>query len=145
MSEESSGGPPKSFYWTAGAALVWNLMGVAAYVSQVTMSLEALSGLSEAERALYENMPVWATSAFAIAVNAGALGCLLLLLRKSPALPVLALSLVAALAQQFNSFVLMNALPVVGTVGALFSAAIIVIGVYLVWMANDSKQKGWLS
>ena len=39
----------------------------------------------------------------------------------------------------------MNALPVVGTVGALFSAAIIVIGVYLVWMANDSKQKGWLS
>ena len=145
MSDESSGGVPKSFYWTAGAALLWNIMGLGAYASQVTMSPEALSALPDAERALYENMPVWATSAFAIAVTAGVLGCLLLLIRKSLALPILALSLVAALVQNFNSFVLMNALSVVGGMGALISVAVIVIGVYLVWLANDAKEKSWLS
>jgi len=142
MSEENNK-PPKSFYWIAGVALVWNLMGLGAYVSQVTMTPEMLNALPEAERALYENWPAWATSAFAIAVNAGVLGCLLLLLRKSLALPLFVLSLVALLAQQFNTYVLMKALPVVGPVDAVFSAAVVVIGVYLIWVANDAKQKGW--
>jgi len=142
MSEENSK-PPKSFYWIAGIALVWNLMGLGAYVSQVTMTPEMLNAMPDAERALYENLPAWATSAFAIAVNAGVLGCLLLLLRKSLALPLLVLSLVAALAQHFNTLVLMKALPVVGPGGALFSAAIVIIGTYLIWMANDAKKKGW--
>lgn len=142
---DGNNNPPRSFYWIAGVALVWNLMGLGAYVAQVTMTPEALNALPEAERALYTDLPSWATAAFAIAVNAGVLGCLLLFLRKSWALPLLVLSLVAALAQQFNTFVLMKALPVVGPVGAVFSASIIVIGVYLIWMANDAKQKGWLS
>jgi hypothetical protein len=137
--------PPKSYYWIAGVALVWNLMGLGSYVSQVTMTPEMLNALPEAERALYENVPAWATSAFAIAVNAGVLGCLLLLLRKSWALPLLVLSLVAVLAQQFNTYVLMKALPVVGPVGAAFSVAVIIIGVYLVWMANDAKQRDWMT
>jgi hypothetical protein len=36
-------------------------------------------------------------------------------------------------------------MPVVGAVGAVFSGAVVVIGVYLVWMAKDAKSKGWLS
>ena len=142
---EGSNKPAKSFYWIAGVALVWNLMGLGAYISQVTMTPEMLSALPDAQRALYENLPTWATAAFAIAVNAGVLGCLLLLLRKSLALPVLILSLVGALVQQFNAFVLMNAMSVMGPVGAAFSAAVVFIGAYLVWMANDAKGKGWLS
>ena len=141
----ASNKPAKSFYWIAGVALFWNLMGLGAYVSQVTMSPEVLNAMPDADRALYENIPTWATAAFAIAVNAGVLGCLLLLLRKSWALPVLIVSLVGVLIQNFNSFVLMNALSVVGPVGAAASAAVVVIGAYLVWMANDAKGKGWLS
>ena len=145
MSESLNGRPPKSFYWIAGLALVWNLMGLGAYVSQVTTSPEMLVGMSDAERALYEDLPAWATAAFAIAVNAGALGCLLLLFKKALAIPTLILSLVGVLVQNFNSFVLMGALSIVGPAGAAFSAAVVVIGVYLVWFANNAKTKGWLS
>jgi len=144
MSESINGGPPKSFYWIAGIALVWNLLGLGAYVSQVTTSPEMLAGMSDAERALYENLPAWATGAFAIAVNAGALGCLLLLFKKALAVPILILSLVGVLVQNFNSFVLMGALSIVGPAGAAFSAAVVVIGVYLVWFANNAKAKGWI-
>lgn len=144
MSEEN-GKPPKSFYWTAGIALVWNLMGMSAYVAQVTMTPDAMNALPEAERMLYENVPSWATSAFAIAVTAGTLGCVLLLMRKALAMPVFIASLLGVLAQNYNSFVLMDTLSVLGPVAAIFSAAVAVIGAYLIWFTSESKKKGWLN
>ena len=144
MSQEN-GKPPKSFYWTAGIALVWNLMGMSAYVAQVTMAPDALNALPDAERTLYENVPSWATSAYAIAVTAGTLGCLLLLLRKALSIPVLVASLLGVLAQNYNSIILMDALAVFGAVGGLFSAAVIVIGIYLIWFATDAKKRGWIN
>jgi hypothetical protein len=144
MSEENSK-PPKSFYWTAGIALVWNLMGMSAYVAQVTMTPDAMSALPEAERMLYENVPSWATSAFAIAVTAGTLGCVLLLMRKALAMLVFIASLLGVLAQNYNSFVLMDTMSVLGAVAAIFSAAVTIIGAYLIWFTSDSKKNGWLS
>jgi small-conductance mechanosensitive channel len=145
MNDEATTSVPKMFYWISGAALVWNLLGVAAYVGQVTMSPEDLAALPEAQRALYENVPTWVTSAFAIAVNAGALGCLLLVLRKALALPVLIVSLVAVLVQMYHSFFMSNAMEVMGVAAVIGPAFVIIIGIYLVWFANDSKSKGWIT
>jgi hypothetical protein len=144
MPEENSK-PPKSFYWTAGVALAWNLLGMSAYVAQVTMTPDAMNALPEAERMLYENVPSWATSAFAIAVTAGTLGCLLLLMRKVLAMPVFIASLLGVLAQNFNFFVLMDAMAVLGAVAAIFSAAVTIIGAYLIWFTDNSKKNGWLN
>jgi small-conductance mechanosensitive channel len=145
MNDEATTSVPKMIYWISGAALVWNLLGVAAYVGQVTMSPEDLAALPEAQRALYENVPTWVTSAFAIAVNAGALGCLLLVLRKALALPVLIVSLVAVLVQMYHSFFMSNAMEVMGVAAVIGPAFVIIIGIYLVWFANDSKSKGWIT
>ena len=101
--------------------------------------------MPEEQRALYENMPSWVTAAFAIAVNAGALGCLLLILRKALALPLLILSLASALAQMFHNFFLSNAVEVMGWAAIIGPTFIILIGLYLVWFANDAKKKGWIS
>ena len=145
MNDEAIISVPKMFYWISGAALVWNLLGVMAYVGQVTMSPETLAAMPEAERALYENTPSWVTSAFALAVNAGAIGCLLLVLRKALAVPVLILSLVAVLVQMFHNFFLSDAVEVMGAPAIVGPALVIIIGIYLVWFANDAKGKGWLS
>ena len=145
MNDEATTTVPKMFYWISGAALVWNLLGVAAYVGQVTMSPEALEAMPEAQRALYENVPTWVTSAFAIAVNAGALGCLLLVLRKVLALPVLVVSLIAVLVQMYHNFFMSNAMEVMGAAAVIGPAFVIVIGIYLVWFANDAKSKGWIT
>ena len=69
MSEEFTNNLPRSFYLISGFALLWNLLGVMAYVGQVTMSEEVLNSLPEAQRLLYETVPAWATAGFAIAVN----------------------------------------------------------------------------
>jgi hypothetical protein len=145
MNEQTNSGPPKMFFWVSGAALVWNLLGVMAYVGQVTMGPDAMQALPEEQRALYENIPSWVTSAFAIAVNGGAIGCLLLILRKSLALPVLIVSLAAVLVQMFHNFFLSNAVEVMGAAAVVGPLFVILIGIYLVWFANDAKSKGWLS
>jgi len=145
MSEEANGAPPKSFYLVAGVALLWNLMGLAAYYSQVTMSPEAMSQLSEAERMLYESMPVWATGAFGVAVTAGPLGCILLLLRKALAFPVFVLSLVGVLVQHTWTFFIADAMSVYGPMAIAGPAAVILVGAYLIWFSRDANSKGWLS
>jgi len=144
MNEQTTSSPPKMFFWVSGAALVWNLLGVMAYVGQVTVSPDALNALPEEQRALYENTPAWVTSAFAIAVNAGAVGCLLLILRKSLALPVLIVSLAAVFVQMFHNFFLSNAVEVMGAAAVVGPVFVILIGIYLVWFANDAKSKGWI-
>ena len=74
---------PATWFWIVSTiALVWNLMGVMAYITQVTMSPETLQAMPEPKRALYVSIPMWATGAFAFAVWGGAAGCVLLLLRK---------------------------------------------------------------
>ena len=61
-----------------------------AYMGQ--MDPDTLAQMPESTRTMVEMRPAWATGAFAIAVWGGALGCLLLLLRKAVALYIFAAS-----------------------------------------------------
>jgi len=145
MNDEVTTAPPTIFYWISGVALLWNLFGIMAYLGQVTMSPEVLAEMPAERRALFENVPPWATSAYAIAVNAGALGCLLLLIRKSISIPVLAVSFVAVLVQMAHAFFMTNSIEVLGWSSVVFPLVIILIAAYLVWFAMDARKKGWIS
>ena len=145
MSETQRSKAPKWFMIVAAVLLVWNLMGVMAYIMQVTMSPEAFAALPEAQRQLYENTPAWATAAFAIAVNGGALGCVLLLLKRNLAGLFLQLSLAGVLVQMFHSFFMSNSFEVFGPGGMIMPVMVIVIAIYLVWLAASAKNRGWTS
>ncbi|MDH4048260.1 MAG: hypothetical protein OEW68_12655 [Gammaproteobacteria bacterium] len=145
MPDQTHSAVPRSFWIIAGLSLVWNLLGVGAYIDHVMTSEEAIQALPDAERMLYENAPAWVTAAFAIAVNGGALGCLLLLLRKAWATPVLILSLVGVIVQMYHSFFIANSVEVYGPGSAVMPAMVIVIGVLLVWYSRFATSKGWIS
>jgi len=80
VNDKAVGGVHWSFWVISAVALIWNVMGVINYFMQ--MNADALATYPEAERAIVEGRPAWATGAFAIAVFGGAVGGLLLLLRK---------------------------------------------------------------
>jgi hypothetical protein len=143
MSDVSKSKAPTWFTIVAALLLVWNLLGVMAYLMQVTMSPEAIAALPEAERQIYENTPTWATVAFAVAVNCGALGCLLLLLKRSLAGLFLQLSLAGVLVQMFHAFFISNSFEVFGPGGAVMPVMVIVIAVFLVILAAKAKAKHW--
>ena len=135
---------PKSFWIISSLALVWNLIGVANYVMQVTMTPEDIALLPEGQRTLVENVPTWATAAFATATSAGTLGSVLLLARSLWATPLFLLSLAAVFVQMYHAFVIADAISVVGPSAAALPAVIIAIGAGLIWYARYAKEKGWL-
>ena len=143
MSEKPNIKAPAWFMIVATIFLVWNLFGVMAYIMQVTMSPDAIAALSDDERLLYETTPAWATAAFAVAVNGGALGCLLLLLKRSLAGFFLQLSLAGVLVQMFHAFFMSQSYEVYGPGGMAMPVMVILVAVYLVILAATAKSNGW--
>ena len=70
----SSSKPPVWFWIVSVVALLWNMLGVIAFVGQMMMTPDMLAQLPEAQRVQIEARPMWATIAFGIAVFGGAIG-----------------------------------------------------------------------
>ena len=136
--------PPVWFWIVSSIALLWNIMGVLAYLGQAYMSVEDLEKMSQAERLLYESQPAWVTGAFAIAVWGGALGCIALLLRKKWAKPALLISLIGVLGQMSYMFFMSKTFEVVGSDKMGMPIMIIVVGIALVVFAKTSQNKRWI-
>ena len=145
MSEIENCKAPTWFMVVSVILLIWNLLGVMAYISQVTMGPEALVALPDEQRQIIENTPVWATAAFAIAVNGGALGCLLLVVKSKLAGLFLQLSLAGVLVQMFHSFFMSNSFEVFGPGAVIMPLMVLIIAVFLVVLAAKAKTRLWIS
>lgn len=145
MPEYLNDKPPMSFWFICGAALIWSLFGFYAYLDQVTASPERLArAFTPDQIEILQSMPKWATSAFALAVTTGVLGCLALLFRKAWAVPLFVISLLAVLVEDVNSFLLNDMIAVFGAIPAIIQAAVLIIGIALVLYALYAKGRRWL-
>ena len=139
--------PPASFWVISGAALLWNLFGVMMYVMTVTATPEsyASAGYTPEQIDFIMLIPAWVTSAFAIAVNAGALASLFLLLRKGWAVPAFVLSLAALLVLDIYNFVLRDTFGMFGINEVATQSAILVVAILLVLYSRSARKKRWLT
>jgi len=136
--------PPIWFWVVSVIALLWNLMGVAAYLGDAYTSIEQLEQMTQEQRALFEGRPAWVTAAFAIAVFSGALGSIALLIRKKWAKLLLILSFIAALAQFIYNTFMTNTVEVMGNQAIIFPILVLGFGLYLIFFAKKGIQKKWL-
>ncbi len=136
---------PVSFWIIGIVALLWNLGGIVSFSSDVFMSPEAMEKLTDAQRELYENTPVWLKFIYGVAVFSGTLGCILLLMRKASAIRVFIVSLVTILIQMLYSLFMTNAIEVYGAVGIVMPLLVIGIAIFLIWYSNKSKANGWIA
>tara|TARA_R110000772_G_scaffold43739_5_gene100790 strand:- start:196 stop:627 length:432 start_codon:yes stop_codon:yes gene_type:complete len=136
--------PGTAFWIISAIALIWNIMGVVAYLSQAFMTDDMKALLPETEREMYENKPAWATAAFAFAVFAGLIGALGLLMRKKWATTLFIISLLGILIHQvyifFVSGIMDDAIASILVMPILVTA----IGVFLVWYSKKSTTVGLL-
>ncbi len=133
--------PPKWYWAVSGFGVLWNAIGVLAFIGQMTMDL---GELPDAERLYFETRPAWATAGFGIAVASGVLGCVAMLLRKSWAAPMLMLCVAGILVQSFHSIALTNSVEVFGAEGLVLPLSIFAIAVFLTWVAKLAEKRGWL-
>lgn len=135
---------PKWFSRVSIAAVVWNLLGLVAFISHTMMTPEMIAALPAEERALYQDFPLWATIAFALAVIAGTLGSALLLSKKASAKPVLIASLIGVLVQNYHSFFVIDSMAVYGIASVIMPALVILIGVGLIMLSNKAIANYWI-
>lgn len=146
MSEIPNNELPASFWIIGGVFLLWNFLGLMIYYEQVTMSPEVLADtFNAAQQAFLQDKPLWATSAYAIAVTAGVIASLLLLVRNALALPVFIVSLAGVIVEDLNSFVLSDGLAVWGSSALYLPTLVFVLCVVEIWYSRSAKAKGWIS
>jgi len=144
MTTETPVKPPVWFWIVSALALVWNLMGVGAYIAQVTMTPEKIvETYGQTQADLMAAQPAWYTAVFALAVFGGALGCLGLLLRKRWALWLLLLSLICVIIQNIY-FAMSGVFDYVHGGQWVMTIMIPVIAVLLVLLARKGIANGWL-
>ena len=136
--------PPKWYRPVAIVALLWNLIGCAAYLADVTLTPEDIAKMTAAQQALYAARPAWSVAATAIAVWGGAAGCLGLILRKRWATPLLVASLLGLVAQDASLFLLSGA-PAIDTTAVVLQGVVFLIGAALVMLARKAAVKRWIA
>lgn len=133
---------PGWFRPVALLAFLWNLVGV--YFYFVHVGWAAGPAVSETERTIRDAMPAWAVACFAVAVFAGALGALGLVMLKGWSRLLLFISFLALLAEQAWVLFLSGAPQALGPSAYGLPVTILVVAAILVWLAGKAAGRGWL-
>ena len=143
MNNETVGGVHWSFWAIGAVTLVWNVMGVINFFMQ--MNADARASFPESHRAIVVGRPAWATGAFAIAVFGGALGCLLLLLRKPAAYYLFIASLLGVIVQLIHTLGMASSKIDFSPLDILMIILMpLVVAAFLIWYSKWAESKGWI-
>lgn len=137
--------PATSFWVISVLALLWNALGVMAYLGQKLMTDEMKAMIPPEQLEIIENTPAWATAAFAIAVWFGLLACIVLLMRKKLAKLLFIISFIGVIAQLSYNLFFTKALEVFGTTSLIQPLITVGVGLFLIWYAKKCADDGILS
>ena len=144
MNESITARPPLHFWIVAVLAVLWNAIGAFDYVATQLRLESYISQFSAEQLEYFYSIPTWAVAAWAIAIWSAVLGSLAMLLRLRWAFHLLVLSFLAMIASTIQSFILSDGAEVMGTAGAIFSAVIVAIGLFLIVYNRAMIRRGVL-
>jgi hypothetical protein len=146
-SEQLNRVQPDAAFWIIGVvALLWYLIGLFIYYSTVSATPEQLAqSLTPEQVAIVTGMPAWVTAANAIAVVAGVIASILLLMRNKLAVPLYIVSLVAAIVQDVFVFGMSGSVEAFGMQPVIIQGLVLIIGIFLVWYSRARRAAGVLA
>ena len=123
---------PSITFWVIGIlALLWNLMGVSAYLFQVFATEEMIAQMpAEQQAEMMIEHPAWLTTLFALAVFSGFFGSIVLLAKKKFAYNLFIISGVCAIIQQV--YILMD----IELKMYFMPIMVILVCVFLIWYSK---------
>lgn len=134
---------PTYFWIIAVLALLWNLMGAFAFITDMMATPAVLAETYTPEQIKFlDTYPSWTKVFYGIATIGGLIACIGLLMRKRWALGFFCLSLLGVLIQQGHSILMTNAREYFGDVAGLYMPiAITVIAILLILFTKSSISK----
>ena len=134
---------PKWFTPVAVLALLWNLLGCFMIAMDAMMPPDAVAALPADQQAIHAARAPWMVIGSIVAVAAGALGSLGLVLKRRWATPLLILSVLGLVVQDLGGGLIARTLPI-PTAGWIMQGLVLVIAILLVVMARKAARHGWL-
>jgi hypothetical protein len=133
-------------FWIIGVvSLLWNSVGAFDYsASQLKLDFY-MSQFTPEQLAYFSGFPAWAIGAWAVGVWGSLLGSLALLLRKSWAVVLFGASLLGLAVTTVYNYVLTDGIEAMGEGGAMFTAVIWVIALFMFFYALTMAKRGILS
>ena len=125
--------------WAVGLiAVLFNGIGVFDFVMSMARGAEYMAsvGMTPAQIAHYQQMPVWMTAVWAVGVWGAMLGSLLILLRNKLAAPVFGVSLAAFLVSLVYTYVLTDGGEIMGQAMAITGVVITALLVFFLWYSR---------
>jgi hypothetical protein len=125
---------------------LWSAIGVLSFML-TQMHVEAvMSQFPPQQREYFESFPWWTVAFWAIGVFGGVIGCLLLLLKKRLAVPVLLASLIGMIGCNLGGLFLLGGMEVMRETGGLGLTVVpIIIAAFLAYYARAMSRKGVLT
>jgi len=130
-----------SFWIISIFMLIWKVMGCINFFMQ--MDPEMVSSYRETEQAIIHGRPNWVTAGFAIAVFGGAIGCILLLIKRSESFYLFIASLLGVLVAIGHSLTLNIEFSIGEIIGIVLMP--VLVATFLIWYSKYAKTKGWLN
>jgi hypothetical protein len=124
--------------------LIWNLIGVGFFLSQYMMSPADIAKLPSLQQYLWTHMTAYVWVAYAIAVTAGVIGAVGLMMRQGWSVWMFLVSLIALLVQ-FSNPILLDTAAKTGWSLMAFPAFIIFVAMIQLMVAWQWKRKEWLT
>ena len=146
MSDNSASTPPPPLWFTivAGVAILWSLAGILACYSQLSMTAAQMADLPAAQRDAFTAMPAWVRSDYMMAVVAGLVGAVMLLLRRRLARAAFIVSLIGVFLQFGWVFGPYHGLDKLGPSAAAFPAFVALMCLAEIGVATVALRRGWL-
>lgn len=137
---------PSTLFWIiAIVLLLWNLMGASAFIVD-TFFTDTLAGTYNEEQMNAINAtPIWSKVLYGISTIGGLVAAILLITRKTSAIKVYAISLIAIIIHTVYNIGFAGAMELFGVgEGLIFPLVIIVLAIFEYWWSRYSASKGWL-
>jgi hypothetical protein len=135
---------PVSFWIIAVVSLLWNAYGAWDYLATELQVESYLSQFSDAQREYFTNFPAWAVAFWAFGVWGALAGSIGLLLRKSWAVWMFALSLLGLLVTSIYNFVITDGADIMGGMGVVISIVIWIVALFLFFYSRKMAANGVL-
>lgn len=126
--------------------VLWGLAGCFSLYLHVAYGPAMDPKATDWDRAYFAALPGWFTPVYAVAVGAGLLGSIALLLRSKLAQPLYIASLIAVIVQFGYVFAGTDLLAHKGPAMTVpFPLFIFAVAVFQIWIAGLARRRGWIS
>lgn len=136
--------PPVWFTIVAVLLLLWGLAGCASLYMHFVIGPDMDPNATEWDRQYYASLPMWLNIDYVIAVGAGVIGSIGLLMRAKWAVTLYWISLVAVVIQFGYIFLATDIIAMKGVWTTYFPAFIFAMALFQVWFSGMAKKRGWL-